>query len=108
MRNFKFSLTLLPLALTATAQAQISGAGATFPELLYNNWAKEYKASGGAAVNYQGIGSGGGIKAITAKTVDFGASDSPMNAEERQGRDEEEPPADRRLPFDRLCDDLGD
>ncbi|WP_395088055.1 phosphate ABC transporter substrate-binding protein PstS [Armatimonas sp.] len=85
MRNFKFSLTLLPLALAATAQAQVSGAGATFPELLYNNWAKEYKASGGVAVNYQGIGSGGGIKAITAKTVDFGASDSPMNAEERQG-----------------------
>jgi phosphate transport system substrate-binding protein len=85
MRNIKTLLILLPFAVASSAQAQLSGAGATFPELLYNNWAKEYKASGGAAVNYQGIGSGGGIKAITAKTVDFGASDSPMSAEERQG-----------------------
>ena len=73
------------LAVAGIAQAQVSGAGATFPELLYNSWAKEYKASGGSAVNYQGIGSGGGIKAITAKTVDFGASDSPMSAAELQG-----------------------
>lgn len=73
------------LAIAGIAQAQISGAGATFPELLYNNWAKEYKASGGSAVNYQGIGSGGGIKAITAKTVDFGASDGPMTPAELQG-----------------------
>jgi phosphate transport system substrate-binding protein len=72
------------LAFSSIAQAQVSGAGATFPELLYNNWAKEYKASGGPAINYQGIGSGGGIKAITARTVDFGASDSPMSAEERK------------------------
>ena len=84
MRNINFILSILPLTLAASTQAQVSGAGATFPELLYNNWAKEYKASGGAAVNYQGIGSGGGIKAITAKTVDFGASDSPMSVEERQ------------------------
>ncbi|MBB6052173.1 phosphate ABC transporter substrate-binding protein PstS [Armatimonas rosea] len=73
------------LAIAGVAQAQISGAGATFPELLYNNWAKEYKAAGGSAVNYQGIGSGGGIKAITAKTVDFGASDGPMSPAELQG-----------------------
>jgi phosphate transport system substrate-binding protein len=73
------------LAVAGIAQAQISGAGATFPELLYNSWAKEYKASGGAPVNYQGIGSGGGIKAITAKTVDFGASDGPMSPAELQG-----------------------
>jgi phosphate transport system substrate-binding protein len=72
------------LTIASAAQAQISGAGATFPELLYNNWAKEYKASGGSEINYQGIGSGGGIKAITARTVDFGASDSPMSAEELQ------------------------
>jgi phosphate transport system substrate-binding protein len=72
------------LAAAAIAQAQVSGAGATFPELLYNSWAKEYKASGGEAINYQGIGSGGGIKAITAKTVDFGASDGPMSAAELQ------------------------
>jgi phosphate transport system substrate-binding protein len=73
------------LSFSRIAQAQVSGAGATFPELLYNNWAKEFKASGGAAINYQGIGSGGGIKAITARTVDFGASDSPMSAAELQG-----------------------
>lgn len=72
------------LALVGKAQAQVTGAGATFPELLYTKWAQEYKASGGAAINYQGIGSGGGIKAITAKTVDFGASDSPMSPAELQ------------------------
>ena len=64
------------------AQGNITGAGATFPELLYNSWAQEYRAAGNGAVNYQGIGSGGGIKAITAKTVDFGASDSPMSPAE--------------------------
>ena len=67
---------------SAHAQGTITGAGGTFPELLYNSWAKEYRAVGGSPVNYQGIGSGGGIKAITNKTVDFGASDSPMSVEE--------------------------
>jgi len=63
-------------------QAQITGAGATFPAPVYAKWAEAYKASTGATLNYQAIGSGGGIKQISAKTVDFGASDDPMSADE--------------------------
>ncbi len=66
----------------AAAQAQINGAGATFPNPLYQRWFQEYRQQGGPAVNYQAIGSGGGIKNITAHAVDFGASDAPMNAAE--------------------------
>ncbi len=69
-------------AATAFAQAPINGAGATFPGLLYQRWAQEYRGAGGGQVNYQPIGSSGGVKAITGRTVDFGASDSPMSAEE--------------------------
>lgn len=66
----------------AAAQAQVNGAGATFPNPLYQKWFQEYHGAGGPAVNYQAIGSGGGIKNITAHAVDFGASDAPMNAAE--------------------------
>jgi len=66
----------------AAAQAQVNGAGATFPAPLYLKWFQEYHQGGGPAVNYQAIGSGGGIKNITAHAVDFGASDAPMNAAE--------------------------
>jgi phosphate transport system substrate-binding protein len=63
----------------ATAQAaDISGAGATFPYPIYGKWADAYKTSTGIGLNYQSIGSGGGIKQIKAKTVDFGASDMPL------------------------------
>src|SRR5712675_2542423 len=58
--------------------ADISGAGATFPYPIYAKWAEAYKAKTGTSMNYQSIGSGGGIKQITAKTVDFGASDMPL------------------------------
>lgn len=64
---------------TASAGAEMNGAGATFPEPLYQKWFQEYKDKTGVAINYQAIGSGGGIKNITAKAVDFGASDAPMN-----------------------------
>jgi len=57
---------------------QLTGAGATFPAPLYTKWFSDYQGLTGVAVNYQAIGSGGGIKAITDKTVDFGASDAPM------------------------------
>jgi phosphate transport system substrate-binding protein len=60
----------------------ITGAGATFPYPIYAKWADAYKKATGAGMNYQSIGSGGGIKQITAKTVDFGASDAPMKAED--------------------------
>jgi phosphate transport system substrate-binding protein len=69
------------LASTAYA-ADISGAGATFPAPVYAKWAETYKAQTGTGLNYQAIGSGGGIKQITAKTVDFGASDKPLKPED--------------------------
>ena len=58
--------------------AQISGAGATFPYPIYADWAKAYNTVSGVQLNYQSIGSGGGIAQIKAKTVDFGASDAPL------------------------------
>jgi phosphate transport system substrate-binding protein len=66
---------------TAQADTTINGAGATFPYPIYGKWAEAYKAKTGIGMNYQSIGSGGGIKQITAKTVDFGASDAPLSVE---------------------------
>src|SRR5471032_2699158 len=69
--------------LSAAALAgDISGAGATFPYPIYAKWADAYKTLTGIGLNYQSIGSGGGIKQIKAKTVTFGASDMPLNPEE--------------------------
>lgn len=62
--------------------AEFTGAGATFPFPIYSKWAEAYKASTGIGLNYQSIGSGGGMRQIKAKTVDFGASDQPMKPEE--------------------------
>ena len=73
------------MALTSVAQAfTITGAGATFPQPVYAKWAEAYKAATGNKVNYQGIGSGGGIKQIKANTVDFGASDKALSKEALQ------------------------
>jgi phosphate transport system substrate-binding protein len=69
-------------AASAAAAADITGAGATFPYPVYAKWAEAYKAKTGTGMNYQSIGSGGGIKQIKAKTVDFGASDAPLKLEE--------------------------
>lgn len=66
---------------TATA-ADITGAGATFPYPIYAKWADAYKKQTGIGLNYQSIGSGGGIKQIEAKTVTFGASDMPLTADD--------------------------
>ena len=66
----------------AVRAAEISGAGATFPYPIYAKWADAYKKETGIALNYQSIGSGGGIKQISAKTVDFGASDMPLKPDE--------------------------
>ncbi len=65
-------------AFTPVRAAEISGAGATFPYPIYAKWAEAYNAKTGIKLNYQSIGSGGGIKQITSKTVDFGASDMPL------------------------------
>ncbi|HTK34354.1 MAG TPA: phosphate ABC transporter substrate-binding protein PstS [Caulobacteraceae bacterium] len=62
----------------AAQAADITGAGATFPAPVYSKWAEAYKAQTGVGLNYQAIGSGGGIRQITAKTVEFGASDKPL------------------------------
>ena len=69
-------------AAPAAMAADITGAGATFPYPAYAKWAEAYKAKTGNALNYQSIGSGGGIKQIRAKTVDFGASDMPLKPDE--------------------------
>ena len=63
---------------TPAAALDISGAGATFPYPVYAKWAEAYKKETGNGINYQSIGSGGGIKQIKAKTVTFGASDAPL------------------------------
>jgi phosphate transport system substrate-binding protein len=70
------------VAASAFAQTTITGAGATFPFPIYAKWADEYKKATGVSMNYQSIGSGGGIKQIQSKTVDFGASDMPLKAED--------------------------
>jgi phosphate transport system substrate-binding protein len=68
----------------ATADAgTLTGAGATFPYPIYSRWFDAYGKEHGLRVNYQSIGSGGGIQQVTQKTVDFGASDAPMNAAEQ-------------------------
>jgi len=69
-------------ASAASAAATINGAGATFPFPVYSQWAHDYNKETGVKLNYQAIGSGGGIKQIKAKTVDFGASDAPLKAAE--------------------------
>ena len=67
----------LAFSISALA-ADITGAGATFPYAVYTKWAEAYQAATGNKVNYQGIGSSGGVKQIKAKTVDFGGSDAPV------------------------------
>ncbi len=69
------------LSFGAVQAQEITGAGATFPAPLYAKWASEYNKLTGVKVNYQSIGSGGGIKQIDSKTVDFGASDMPLTDE---------------------------
>ncbi len=71
-------ITMLLAAVTVTAHADITGAGATFPYPIYAKWAEAYKKETGIGLNYQSIGSSGGIKQINAKTVTFGATDAPV------------------------------
>jgi phosphate transport system substrate-binding protein len=74
--------TVSSFTLSAASAADISGAGATFPYPIYAKWADAYKKETNIGLNYQSIGSGGGIKQIKAKTVTFGASDAPMKGED--------------------------
>ena len=71
-----------PPSLSPANAADISGAGATFPYPIYAKWADAYKKETGIGLNYQSIGSGGGIKQIQAKTVTFGATDAPLKGED--------------------------
>ena len=84
MKLVKTVVSTLLVALSAvTASAtDITGAGATFPFPVYSKWAEAFKDKSGVGVNYQSIGSSGGIKQIKAKTVDFGATDAPLKADE--------------------------
>lgn len=70
------------LTITTAQAANVSGAGATFPYPIYGKWADAYKKETGIGLNYQSIGSGGGIKQIKAKTITFGATDAPLSGEE--------------------------
>jgi len=83
MKPWLISIALAATTFAASAQAvNLTGAGATFPYPIYAKWAEMYKAASGNGLNYQSVGSGAGIKQIKAKTVDFGASDMPLPANE--------------------------
>jgi len=75
------AVSAVAIASTATAQ-DLTGAGATFPNAIYTKWASDYAAKTNVKINYQSIGSGGGVKQISDQTVDFGASDGPMTDDE--------------------------
>ena len=85
--KISFQLPVLAIAVASAmglgaVQAQeITGAGASFPAPIYSKWASDYNKATGVKVNYQSIGSGGGIKQIDSKTVDFGATDMPLTDE---------------------------
>jgi phosphate transport system substrate-binding protein len=77
------AIMLFVLAVSAAQAQKLTGAGATFPYPIYSKWFSEYSAAHpGVEINYQSIGSGGGIRQVTAGTVDFGASDGPMTDEQ--------------------------
>ena len=81
MKKFLAAITSLGIALAAQA-ADITGAGATFPYPIYAKWAEAYHKQTGVGLNYQSIGSSGGIRQINSKTVTFGASDAPVKGED--------------------------
>ena len=71
-----------PTPANASGSVDLTGAGATFPQPIYNKWFSDYAAKTGVRINYQSIGSGGGIRQLSEGTVDFGATDSPMRDDE--------------------------
>jgi phosphate transport system substrate-binding protein len=83
IRKIVLLLVCLPLSLAAFGQTTLNGAGATFPYPIYSKWFSEYhKLHSDVQINYQSIGSGGGIRQVTESTVEFGASDMPMTDEQ--------------------------
>jgi len=80
LRTLAVFASLSVAAVSATAQSvDLTGAGATFPYPLYSKWFSDYATKAGVRINYQSIGSGGGIRQLSEQTVDFGASDAPMS-----------------------------
>lgn len=79
MRRMAILAALFLVAVVAVAQTKLNGAGATFPYPIYSKWFSEFQKSNGVQINYQSIGSGGGIRQLQSGTVDFGASDMPLN-----------------------------
>lgn len=80
IRRVAMLAVIAALSVAASAQTKLNGAGATFPYPIYSKWFSEYnKLHPDVQINYQSIGSGGGIRQVTAGTVDFGASDGPMS-----------------------------
>lgn len=75
-------LLALPLPIASAQTVQLTGAGASFPYPIYSKWFDEYYRETGVQINYQSIGSGGGVRQLLSRTVDFGASDAPMTDEE--------------------------
>src|SRR5437867_11867936 len=82
LERFALLLIALGVASHSALAVDITGAGATFPYPIYAKWADAYKQKTGIGLNYQSIGSGGGVKQIVSKTVDFGASDAPLKLEQ--------------------------
>src|SRR4051812_31850928 len=84
IRKTAFAAVVALGATAAMAETRLQGAGATFPNPLYQRWVAEYqKVHPEVKIDYQSIGSGGGIKAITEKTVDFAGSDAPLSKKEQ-------------------------
>src|SRR5258708_20181718 len=81
-RSIFFIATSASLGLSGSANAAITGAGSTFVYPVLSRWASDFKKAGGDEINYQSIGSGGGIAQIKAGTVDFGATDKPLTSED--------------------------
>jgi phosphate transport system substrate-binding protein len=86
MKLIRFAVAALAITMALHVPAQavkaLTGAGATFPYPIYSKWAYEYQKVTGVGLNYQSIGSGGGIQQISNKTVDFGASDAPLSGDD--------------------------
>src|SRR3984885_8752480 len=83
IKSLFLAATLVACAASPALAQKLNGAGATFPYPIYSKWFSEYSAQHqGVQINYQAIGSGGGIRQVTSGTVDFGASDGPMSDEQ--------------------------
>ena len=93
MKKFLIAIAASLFTVTTSAQTQITGAGATFPYPVYAKWAEAYHKQTGIGLNYQSIGSSGGIRQINSDTVTFGATDAPVRGDELEKRGQIQFPA---------------